>query len=102
MNGYDIDGVLTIGMLPYKGDVIITGRSFEEAPETYHFLFRKGIFNAVYFNPKTFDQKTKLNSGAWKASIINLLGVEKFFEDDQIQADKIEELAPNVFIQLVE
>ena len=58
LKGYDIDGVITIGIIPEKGSVIITGRSIEESPETYDMLFKKGIFLPVYFNPVLFTNKT--------------------------------------------
>ena len=40
--GYDFDGVVTAGKRPKPDDIIITGRSFEEAAETYNYLHKKG------------------------------------------------------------
>ena len=59
INTFDIDGVITVGLYPGPDDVIITGRSYEEAPETYAMLRSKGINNPVYFNPLPFDKKTR-------------------------------------------
>ena len=88
--GYDIDGVITEGCVPRdKSDVIITGRSYEEAMVTYNMLRRKGIFNAVYLNPVDFDSKTIENSGEWKGKMAKLLGVTTFYEDDPRQAEII-------------
>ncbi|MCK4686597.1 MAG: hypothetical protein KAT66_00545 [Candidatus Lokiarchaeota archaeon] len=89
LKGYDIDGVITEGIVPESDAVIITGRSREEAPETYTMLYKRGIFNAVYFNAVSFEDKTRESSGFWKSLVINLLGVEEFYEDEKLQADII-------------
>ena len=57
---FDIDGVIMInkeikGLRPDDGDVIITGRSFEEREETEAMLFKRGITNKVMFNDLSFD-----------------------------------------------
>ena len=74
INTFDIDGVINLGELDgiYPGlhDVIITGRSYEETPETLQMLERKGINNQVYFNPVPFDKKTRFTSGMHKGKII--------------------------------
>ena len=62
INGFDIDGVIHLGngicgVRPGPNDVIITGRSYEEEPETKAFLLRNGIKNKVYFNPLPFNDK---------------------------------------------
>ena len=89
LKGYDIDGVITKGIRPANDSVIITGRSYEEAPETYEMLRKLGIFNAVYFNPVVFNKKSRELAGDWKAKMINILGVEIFYEDSFLQADII-------------
>jgi hypothetical protein len=103
-NTFDIDGVIYInkeigGLHPGKNDVIITGRSYEEAPETLKMLEDRGIFNVVFFNLLPFDQKTRKTSGDHKASIINgLLGygckIGCHFEDDKTQAAVIRRKCP--------
>jgi hypothetical protein len=100
MNGYDLDGVITKGIKPKRRDVIITGRSYEEAAETYSYLFRSGIFNAVYFNPVPFDEKTLENSAKWKAQMSQRLLVNIFFEDDERQAKIMREVLENVKISV--
>ena len=102
INTFDIDGVITIGIYPGPDDVIITGRSYEEAPETYAMLRAKGINNPVYFNPLPFDKKTRKSSGEHKGMIIETLvragtKVKVHFEDDEIQKETIEEYLDHKF-----
>lgn len=94
MNTFDCDGVITLGIYPGKYDVIITGRSFEEADVTLQYLKEKGITNKVYFNPLKFDEKTRESSGLHKANIINGLieqgaDIKFHIEDDEIQIEAI-------------
>jgi hypothetical protein len=96
MNSFDIDGVITVGIFPGPDDIIITGRSFEEAEETYAMLKRRGITNKVYFNQIRFDDKTRFLSGMHKAGIINRLCPYIHFEDDPIQWEVIERYCPTV------
>lgn len=95
INTYDIDGVITIGITPRPEDIIITGRSYEEAPETYKMLQEKGIFNAVYFQPCSYSETSRESSGIWKGELLKSLlekgvVIEKHFEDDPIQKKEIE------------
>jgi hypothetical protein len=104
INGFDIDGVITVGIYPGKNDIIISGRSFEEYPETISMLEKKGIFNRVYFNKLPFKKKTRQSSGFHKADTLNSLKekgiiIDTFFEDDEIQYDVIKENCP--WIKLV-
>lgn len=96
MNSFDIDGVITVGLFPGPNDVIITGRSYEEEPETLRMLHAKGIFNKVFFNPLPFNAKTRKTSGLHKAGIIQELNIAIHFEDDPIQWEIIERDCPNV------
>ncbi len=96
MNGFDCDGVITVGLYPGPDDIIITGRSFEEISETEIMLKNKGILNKVYYNPLKFNDKTRESSGEHKASILNSLRekgqiINIFFEDDEIQKKVIQE-----------
>lgn len=99
VNGFDCDGVITVGLYPGPDDVIITGRSFEEKHETYALFGIKNISNQVYFNPLKFEEKTRKTSGEHKAqTILSLLEagvrVVNFFEDDPIQWTIIEAQCP--------
>jgi len=101
VNGFDIDGVIHLGngvcgVRPGPNDVIITGRSHEEEPETLAFLRRNGITNDVYFNPIPFKIKSRETSGTHKARTLQWLkevktiNVQFFFEDDEVQKAEIE------------
>jgi hypothetical protein len=100
VNCFDCDGVITIGIRPAKDDIIITGRSFEERPETEKFMKEKGITNKIFFNPLKFDQKTRQSSGEWKARVLTMLkndgriDVKIMFEDDPIQLEVVKEKCP--------
>ena len=82
MIGWDVDGIITEGLVPGIKDVIITGRSYEEAPETIEMLHSKYIFNAIYFNPIPFENKSTASSAIWKATMIRMLNVTTFYEDE--------------------
>lgn len=99
---YDCDGVITVGIVPRSGSLIITGRSYEEAKETIDWLRDKSIYNQVMFNPTDFKHKTRQTSGQWKAQVIKNLGIKRFFEDDPIQAAEILEVNPNCEVIMVE
>ena len=100
VNGFDIDGVIHLGdgicgIRPGPGDVIITGRSFEEEPETLAFLRKNGIHNPVFFNQCHYEEKTRKSSGFHKAETIKILhraglSIRYFFEDDEVQKAEIE------------
>lgn len=99
INSFDIDGVIYLGegvtgLFPGPNDVIITGRSYEEAPETYEMLRSRNIHNVVYFNNVPFDAKTRKSSGEHKANTIRMLTasgvpIAYHFEDDPVQIEEI-------------
>ena len=95
MKAYDYDGVASTGMKLQEGAPIITGRSFEEMDK----VKIKG--HPIYFNPVSFNKKDYKNSAKWKAKMIKKLGIEEFFEDDCKQADIIEKLCPNCYVNRV-
>ena len=110
--GFDCDGVLSIPsigqsrIMPIDGDVIITGRSYEEEYETVEYLTKHGIHNQVYFNPLKFEDKTRESSGLHKANTIIYLKnrniiIDNVFEDDEIQADVIRSQCPWVNVILL-
>ncbi|MDR2492631.1 MAG: hypothetical protein LBD25_04140 [Coriobacteriales bacterium] len=106
INSYDLDGVITLGITPGPDDIIITGRSFEEARETYRYLHSRGILNAVFFQPRPFASKTRESSGAHKGMLLqqllhNGVRVEKHFEDDEVQKQEIEKLVDIPVVHLV-
>jgi len=111
INSFDIDGVIYMGeyggVYPGPDDVIITGRSKDEEPETLAMLKSKGITNKVYMNPTPFDQKSREDSGRHKGR--TLLYLEEMglrfgihYEDDPIQADIIRKMMPHINVVLLQ
>lgn len=111
INSFDIDGVIFMdkfdGVYPGKDDVIITGRSKDEEPETLAMLKSKGITNKVYMNPTPFDQKSREDSGRHKGQTLFYLeemgmrfGIH--YEDDPIQAEIIRKMMPHINVVLLQ
>jgi hypothetical protein len=106
INAFDIDGVIHLGdgvcgIRPGPGDVIITGRSYEEEAETLAFLRRNGIHNLVIFNQVMYDEKSRESSGWHKGQTILMLhrtglSIQYFFEDDEVQKAEIERIVGEV------
>lgn len=95
MNVFDFDGVITIGLLPQVGDVVITGRGYDECHIVYRELQKK-LPTIWYQIPVFFNSRTKSNgrtredSGNHKLrTIYNLIRddnkIDIVFEDDPIQ-----------------
>jgi hypothetical protein len=109
-NGFDIDGVIYMGntytgVWPGPNDIIITGRSIEEAPETRRQLHDRKIFNQIFFNPLPWAEKSRVTSGQHKGNTImrlihqgNKIGL--FFEDDPVQVAEIQKIVGNA-VQVV-
>lgn len=82
MTGFDIDGVLTAGVKPVHPYVAISGRTMDEFDRTVKQI---GTGGAIYLRPfGKFGDATA--AGHWKATVIGLVGVTKFYEDDPTQA----------------
>lgn len=106
IQSYDIDGVIYMGedlngLTPRPGDVIITGRSYQQSAETLRMLHGRGIYNTVFFNPLPRKHKDYCReaSGRHKANVLNsirLAGTEvsAHYEDDPIQAKMIKDHGP--------
>jgi hypothetical protein len=111
LNTFDIDGVIFLnedvgGVHPGPYDIIITGRSFEEVPETRAMLRARGIYNRVFFNRTRFVDKTREGSGLHKAETIKRLQklgykIGVHFEDDTTQARIIKKHCPDVTIVML-
>src|SRR4051812_26435160 len=97
MTGYDIDGVLTGGGKPEGRYVVISGRTLDEWDRTIREL---GIAAPIYLRPfgKFGDQQA---AGHWKATVIAMLGVTIFHEDDPLQAAIIRQRCPWCNVRLV-
>lgn len=78
LTGYDIDGVLSAGVQPVWPYVVISGRTFAEwdnrvpwyAPVAIRLVGEYGDRQAA---------------GEFKATMINLWKVDRFYEDDPVQ-----------------
>jgi len=112
INAFDFDGVVSIGITPGAKDVIITGRTIEESEHVFSILRERGINNAVYFNPISFEKRgnhslqSRECSGQHKSTILSLLKangvyVQNFFEDDDVQAEFIRRDHPNTIVVMV-
>lgn len=111
--GFDFDGVVSLGITPTPGDVIITGRCIDETEEVYNVLRSRGcLWTRVFFNPMLLKdrgnhtEEARTYSGKHKANIIQKLKEEKievvrFFEDDELQASIIKEAHPEIEIVMV-
>lgn len=101
INAFDFDGVISLGIYPGPKDIIISGRSYEEASYVNSLLKERGIFNAVYFNTMPKEGRKRSDSGKHKANILSILisnGViiDKFFEDDEVQINEIKKIHPKL------
>jgi len=101
INGFDFDGVISLGIYPGPRDIIISGRSFEEAAHVNKILRERGINNAVYFNQMPKEGRKRSDSGIHKANTLAILMsngvvIDKFFEDDEIQIKEIKKRHPNL------
>lgn len=90
--GYDYDGVVSENVIPAEGAPIITSRSFEEADR---FDEKKIKGHPVYFNPITWSEKNTEKNAAWKAEMINRLGIEEYYEDDSDYIQILKVKCPN-------
>lgn len=82
LNGYDIDGVLTNGIIPVEPYVVISGRTFAE----YDDFVKQLASNAPVYIRGSGEYGDRTAAGAWKAKMIYELGVTDFWEDDIQQA----------------
>lgn len=94
MKGYDIDGVLTNGIIPEKGSVIISGRTFQEYDD---FAKRAAQICPVYIRG-VGAYGDRDSAGRFKARMIKELGVTEFYEDDDVQISLILEINPQCHI----
>lgn len=94
------------GLRPEPNDMIITGRSFEERPETERMLAKRSINNQVFYNPLKFEHKTRESSGRHKAFTIKELQSKGYivichFSSDKVQAKIIKKECPEVSVKII-
>lgn len=96
MNMFDFDGVVSIGLCPAVGDVVVTGRGFDECEIVYAKLkellgVSQSVKIPVFFNTKLKSQnRTRLDSARHKVETLSRLlsagnRIETIFEDDPVQ-----------------
>ena len=90
MIGYDIDGVLTAGVALEPGSVVISGRTFAEYDD---FAKRAAQLCPVYIRGVGV-YGDRVHAGNFKAAMIRALGVTKFYEDDPVQIEIIQQANP--------
>lgn len=91
MTGYDIDGVLTKGVEVGPDDVVISGRTFAEYDD---FARAAAQICPVYIRGVgLYGDAT--HAGMFKAEMIHMLGVTKFYEDDPQQISIIKAINPD-------
>jgi len=111
IHSWDCDGVVFInkdvrGLRPEPNDVIITGRSFEEEPETRAMLAKRAINNPIFFNPLKYHEKSRQTAGEHKARTIKRLRSEGYnivvhWEDDEVQAEVIRRECPEIHVIMI-
>jgi len=90
LRGYDIDGVLSKGIIPIEPYVVISGRHRKQWSKTIKLI---GTNAPIYLRPSH-----DIPTGIWKGNMIKLLGVTEFYEDTKHQAIQIRKINPNVKI----
>lgn len=97
LNGYDIDGVLTAGLVPEEPWVVISGRTLAEYDE-----FARSLAQQAPVYIRCSGLYGDATAAAWfKATMVNVLGVTTFYEDDPFQAQVIAENAVRCQVVLV-
>jgi mannose-6-phosphate isomerase-like protein (cupin superfamily) len=92
---YDYDGVITKGIKPDSYSPIITSRTIDEVDKIDEET-RKN--HPIYFNPIGLNEKSLDKEVEWKAKMINLLGVEEFYENNVEVVSRLLSLCPKCHI----
>ena len=90
MIGYDYNGIITSGIKPVKGSVVITGNHKDKEEEMRNLV---PIDMPIYFNKGEDDSES---IGHFKSKMIKKLKIKTFYEDQQIEADIIRAENPDV------
>src|SRR4051794_17004593 len=91
LRGYDIDGTLTTGIKPQEPYVIISGRVFAE----YNDYVKQLANKAPVYIRGSGKYGDRIHAGTFKSNMINILGVQEFYEDDDVQINIIQQGSPN-------
>ena len=87
--GYDYNGVITRGVKPVQGSVIITGNDASKEKEMRELV---GDLPIYFYEGEHTDELV----GYFKADVVRELGLDKFFESEKSQARIIKEQNPLV------
>jgi len=97
IKGSDFDGVITAGIIPEKGTIILTGRPKEDEEFVREHLEHN---NEIYFFPDQDKIDGKLSKdklvGTWKGEMIKKLGITSFIDDTEKQLEIIQKINPNI------
>lgn len=88
LRGYDIDGTLTTGLKPIEPYVVISGRTFSE----YNDVTKKLARDAPVYIRGCGKYGDQASAARFKGDMINMLGVEEYYEDDPVQINIIKAL----------
>jgi len=93
VTGYDIDGVLTRNDIAWdlQDAVVISGRTFAE----YDDLARRAAQLCPVYIRGVGIYGDRMHAGNFKAETIRRLGVDRFYEDDPLQATIIRNAVPS-------
>lgn len=91
---YDFDGVITDGVRPDTGSIVISGRTWAEYDVSIRILAQH--FPVYIRGSGAYGDHE--HAGEFKATMINLLGVTTFHEDSPRQIEIIEQRCPGVTI----
>lgn len=94
MIAYDIDGTIDKLEELEPGSIVISGRTFAEYDETCKELAK----NMPVYIRGSGNYGDRIHAGNFKALMIKMLEVDKYYEDDKIQIAIIKKLNPDVEI----
>lgn len=101
LTGYDIDGVATRGVRPKPEDaaLYVSGRKTDAFERTIREL---GSRHPIYLRPASMGPDgSEQHGGQWKAAVINLHGVERFYDDSPVCVAIIRASCPGCEVILV-
>jgi hypothetical protein len=113
LTSWDFDNTLTTGLFsPKEGDIILTGRCYDEAPYVFQKLKELGIMIQlpIFFNPMPIrvrgdhNEEARIKSACHKVEVLNKLihyNDVTHYDDDLVQIDMIRRYVPQVNIIVV-
>jgi hypothetical protein len=99
MKGYDINGVITKGIKPEPGSVILSGTTFSQFEEGEY--IRKLCSQFPTYIRGIGIPHDSVKCGEFKSMMIKYLGIAEFYEDSDIQIEIIKRDHPNIIIHKI-